>query len=290
VSYLISVRFHDRRKGFHLRAYLRKLAVERRCAMTEAEVGGRLFFLLRFPPGVCEQETRKKLGWALARFICDHIEPDLINRMIRRYDPYRSHEEVDQIQREVLKQLKSSAWEYKHSVYADRREKLAEQVSRYLRDSYQLAVDGYVRFRMKGHFRVLASCVKEAVASYRLDQEYKEFIRLLRHFIHIQVPKVPLIHVVHQSEGGFRLLLADGRPLPQKELDEWGYEGWETPFSHEDYILSALLTAVPEHVVLHTEQPQENVIRTLLQIFKGRIMLCDGCSQCKPAVIWGEDA
>jgi putative sporulation protein YtxC len=289
VNYLISVRFHDRKKELRLRPYLQNLLAERRCSLTLAEIEGRHFFWFQFPPGR-EEEIRKKVGWAVARYICDQIEPDLINWMIRRYDPFRSHEEVGRIRREVFRQLKSSAWEYKKSVYADRREKLAEQVEWYLRENCRLAVDGYVRFRMKGHFRVLASCVKEAVASYRLDQEYKEFIRLLRQFVQLQVPKVPLIHVVHQADGGFRLLLADGRTLPQKELNEWGYEGWETPFSNEDYILGALLTAVPERVVVHTEQRHENVIRTLLQIFKGRIMLCDGCSRCKPAVKWGEDA
>jgi putative sporulation protein YtxC len=293
VSYLISANLRDRTKVNRLSVFLKKFLDNLqkksvRCSMSETAVGPRRFFLLRFGSVRHRRKWRTALSRALADFICDSIEPDLIRRMIRQELHSHAAGEISQIEQVVLRLLESSAWERENAIYASRQEKLADQIATFVEESPKLAVDGFVRFRMKAHCRVLAACVKEAIHDYRLDQEYKEFIRLLRHFVQMQPPKTPLVHVIHEDKGRFRLLGADGAPYVFQEVTNWFREFLESPFSHEDYVVSALLTVVPDQVVLHTKNPEQNVIRTLVQIFEGRIMICDGCGQCRQTIHCGK--
>jgi len=59
------------------------------------------------------------------------------------------------------------------------------------------------------------------------------------------------------------------------------HELMEHTCSREDLIVSTLLSAAPEFVVLHTQQREETIIRTVRKIFEGRIVLCEGCPLCR---------
>ncbi|MFD1424906.1 sporulation protein YtxC [Laceyella tengchongensis] len=297
MAYVISLDHHDRAKIICLSAHLKECVALFQenvlgCHIDESIWGTRYRCTIglerrsRFQ----EREFRKRLGRAVAEFICEHMEPEMIRQIIQREHGLRQQEEVKQIEGRVRRLLETSAWECAKVVYANRRDKIARQVSSFLKGSAELAIDGFARFRMKTYRYVLATCVQEALHDYLLDQEYKEFIHLLRSFVEVQPPKLDFVHLIHEGRGAFRLMQADGTPLAWKEGTEALNEMFEFSLSREDMIVSTLLSIVPQEMCLHTQDPQENVIRTLIQIFEGRLHLCEGCHLCRRPVHCQEDA
>ncbi|SDW95283.1 putative sporulation protein YtxC [Marininema mesophilum] len=238
-----------------------------------------------------EHSLRQQLGQAVADYLITVDEPAFIRQIIAKEFHYRDPQETRQIESYAFHLLVDTEDEVDEEYGSlHRKEKMAQQVAHYLTHTHFLAVDGYFHFRMKRYKKVLIKLVEHAIDEYLLDQEYQEFINLLRHFVASQPSKVPLIHVVHGGgKRRFHLLTVEGKPLSLNEMDGVVDELMADTLSQEDMIVSTLLTAAPEQVVLHSLNPEENVIRTLLQIFSGRITLCEGCVDCKWHFNIGED-
>lgn len=287
MMYQLSLPCDDPQEVEHLRNSLRghiasliKSGVK--CQMDEYCEGARVHFLCygrRKLGHQGDRYLRLGLGAAVADYLMVFKGPKLIRRMITRQYHYPSPDECDEIQGYATDLLQGSTEDEEQPGRA-RREKISRHVAKYLTENHLMAVDGFIRFRMKAFYQSLERLVEHAIGDYLLDQEYKEFIQLLRYFISVQSPKVTLVHIFHVGKRRFYLSKADGSPVTPNEFDTSIHDFIEQAISHEDVIVSTLLTVAPERVVLHTKDHKENVIRTLLQIFDGRIVICHGCQEC----------
>jgi putative sporulation protein YtxC len=253
--------------------------------MKEMGMGERCVILIRLKQWMNEKQ-RDRIAWQvgkiLTRYICDHLEPKWISKMIHSSHHYFTKKEIRQIQQLVLEQLETSAWECQQVIYRSRREKLEKQITGFLKENHHIALDGFVSFRLKTYRKTLMACVEETIQAYRLKRQYHEFIELLRIFIESRPPKIGLVHVIHDNQQ-FHVLKADGTPVLDKDLEPVFMEMADQTASQKDYLMSILLSMTPERIIIHTTCPDENVIKTLMQIFEGRVMTCDGCSQCQPS-------
>lgn len=246
--------------------------------MREERIQSRVFFLCD-DGGKSDEESREirhGIGLAVAGYIRFYHEPQLVRNAVRKAFPFHSSE-ADTVEKAVLRWLEKKR-KRKPSLRFDR--KIAGQVSGFLKHSRRLAVDGFIRFRLKGYHRLFSRLLDQAVRDYRLEQEYQEFIELLRYFVSTQKTQIPVIHVLHFGKSRFHLMKEDGTPLRLKDVEGAVQELMEHTFSREDLIVSTLLSAAPEFVVLHTRQREETIIRTVRKIFEGRIVLCEGCPLC----------
>ncbi|MDQ0416776.1 putative sporulation protein YtxC [Croceifilum oryzae] len=227
-----------------------------------------------------DKEVHREMGDAIASFLCDFAETDLIRGIIQKEHTNIKLDEMDQIEFRAQQLLERNSWSYLRTGYHVRKERISKQIAMYLDSNRVLSIDGFVRFRLKAYRKSLVRCVKDAYEEYQLDKEYRDFIELLRYFVSVQSPKVELIHVVHRGSKQFQLLKEDGTPYQLRELDGAVQELMDQSLSHEDLVVSSLLSIAPEKLVLHTKQQEENVIRTLLQIFEGRVVVCHDCQHC----------
>lgn len=248
------------------------------CQLNEQTIGNRHFFICHWKRKNRFQDKifRKRLGGALADFICSNMESMIVKQIINSKHPFFGKEEKKDIENRVLHLLEGSVWEYAKVIYAHRKDKLARQITAYLKENHFLAIDGFVQFRMKTYRQALAACVDEAVQEYWLDQEYREFINWLRYFVSLESSKLPIVHLFHKGKGQFFLLDEQGVPLfDAKEEIQDSSVAWS-----EDQVVGALLHWVPRQVVIHTKNKEENVIRTIIQIFEDRVTLCEDCHTC----------
>lgn len=284
MDYLISINNDVRSLVIQLGASLREwmaqlLEHHAHCHLNEKTIGNRHFFICHWKrkSRFHDKVFRKRLGAALADFICGGMESIIIKQIIGEKHPFFDMEEKQNIENRVLHLLEGSVWEYAKVVYAHRKEKLARQITAYLKENQFLAIDGFVQFRMKTYRQALAVCVDEAVQEYWLDREYREFIDWLRYFVSLESSKLPIVHVFHEGKGQFYLVDDQGVPLmdSKEEIGPSSPVVWA-----EDQVVGALLHWVPRQVVIHTKNKEENVIRTLMQIFEDRVMLCENCDTC----------
>ncbi|MCS1351572.1 putative sporulation protein YtxC [Mechercharimyces sp. CAU 1602] len=238
-----------------------------------------------------ELRFRYGLGLALADYILSYKAHAIIRSLIQKQFQYAHPEETDEIEAHVHLLLRERERKQKEKgvrlTYEDR---VARGVAHFLAAHQQVAVDGFLHFRMKSYRRSLERVVEKAIEDYMLDQEYKEFIQLLRYFVQIQESKMPLVHVLHVGQRRFRLLDREGSPVQVEVEGSPSSDLMEQVHSHEDLVVSTLLTMAPAHVILHSRHLEENVIRTLVQIFEGRIVVCEGCSDCTASLYLKGDA
>jgi putative sporulation protein YtxC len=251
------------------------------CQIQEQSIGDRYFYFIQctLKRRSQEREIRREIGEQVASFICTYLEESMIEEVIHKhYSQYYSRE-VEQIKVHTNRLFQKNTHTYFRTHYSTRNEKLSKPIFHFLRESKLLAIDGYVRFRLGNYRRALTKCVHDAVDQFLLDQEYQDFISLLKYFVSVQVSKVPLVHIIHRRAKEFELLDAEGTQL---KLNDGGTlkEIVEHSFSHEDLIVSTLLTIAPEKMVLHTKYSEENIVRTLKQIFETRVVVCTGCNIC----------
>jgi putative sporulation protein YtxC len=251
------------------------------CEILESSISDRYFYTVqcKLKRRSLEREVRRAISEELAKYICTYFEDGLIEDAIQKHYPQYYDREIEQIKVHTNRLFQKNTHTYFRTPYNKRFERIGKPIFQFLRDSKLIAVDGYVNFRLDHYRKALAKCVHDAVDQFLLDQEYQDFISLLKYFVSVQDSKIDLVHVMHHRVRKFELLDAQGKPL---ELNDGGtlQEIVEHSFSHEDLIVSTLLTIAPKQIILHTKFPEENIIQTLSQIFEARLKKCKGCSSC----------
>lgn len=162
--------------------------------------------------------------------------------------------------------------------------KLRDTIEEFLAHNRHINADGFLRFRMRHLLPELGETVSEAVDEFLVAKEYTEFIRLLRYFVDIQQPKLPLVHLVLTAEGRCNIFGVDGEPVRHQYLDGFSGDGdCESDVSYEDLLISALITLAPARLILHGKNIQRGneLGDTIRNIFDGRLTECDVCELCR---------
>ena len=87
--------------------------------------------------------------------------------------------------------------------WQSRRRKLSEGIYQCLNEAPELNLDGFMTFRLQSYEQELREMAEYAVDEFMLDQQYEEFVSLLKYFVYFQEPKMPLVHVIHKGKRTF---------------------------------------------------------------------------------------
>ncbi|GFN31644.1 putative sporulation protein YtxC [Paenibacillus xylaniclasticus] len=223
---------------------------------------------------------------ALAEYIIAELEKSLLTAIIRKQYKIEQQEEVDTIVRfcsEMLGSAQVDPSERDAFSEADRRrrkQKVADELEAYLQNNTQLHLTGFVTFRLQTYWNELRDAAEYAIDEFVMDKQYQEFISLLKYFVDLQEPKLPLVHLLHKSGHEFTVCDERLQPLEHKPVDRIVAEMIEYEMNVEDMVISTLVTISPKQIVIHTRQPELQIIRTIESIFGLRVSVCVGCSSC----------
>ena len=128
----------------------------------------------------------------------------------------------------------------------------------------------------------LQDIVDNAYNEFVLNEQYQEFIALLKYFVYFQDTKIPEVHLIHQGNNKFQLLDGNLKQLDISESRDVIVETIDRELNYEDMVVSALISASPKHIYIHTRDPEALSIKTIEQIFEGRTLICTCCKLCKP--------
>lgn len=217
----------------------------------------------------------------LAAFILDEMEHKLLRDIITGH--YRYEDEVDvssieQYCRQVLDQPEPT--EGIPRSRQRRQAKIADHLFHYLEQHNDLNVVGFIRFRLADYMNELREVAEYAIDEFIMDQQYQEFISLLKYFVYIQETKIPVAHLMHRGGNEFTLYNEQMNPIDTQQFDGFTLELLDKEINFEDMIVSTLISVSPQKIVIHTRDPEEQVIKTIMQIFENRAMICTYCKQC----------
>lgn len=216
----------------------------------------------------------------IAVFIVNRLELFLLRKMLLKHYHYDELELNEMMQ--YCKQLLIDTEVCLNSVEQGRVMWIRNQLSVYIQLNSFIDVDGFVQFRLKKYLNDLQEIVDDARNEFLMNEQYQEFIALLKYFVYFQDAKIPEVHLIHQGNNKFQLLDENLQQLDISESRDVIVETIDRELNYEDMVVSALISASPKQIHIHTRDPESQSIKTIQQIFEGRTIICTCCKLCKP--------
>ena len=151
---------------------------------------------------------------------------------------------------------------------------------KYIEKNKNLFLAGFINFRLNNYINVLSEIVDDAVNSFIIEKEYKEFVSLLKLYINSQNSKADTIHVIYSIN--FTVLLDENKNIIENSTDMFNAKFLsDITFSTNDYTLNTLLELLPKKIYIHLiDNTIDEFVKTLSLIFEKRVLVCTDCNIC----------
>lgn len=227
-----------------------------------------------------EKIFRYYLASIITDLLMNEIAKVMMGRIARTKYHYLSEAELKLIVQNAYLYLSNLNEEGDISKTLVRHNQILAEVNQYMEANSRFYLEGFFRFRLKDYFKELEISIEKAVENFLVEQEYNEFLRLLRYFVEIQEPRIDEVHLLVNDKKSFCLLDEQQQPVNKDQLQGVIAE-LNDEVEYEDLLLSALITISPRSIVLHVVNKTE-IVETILNVFRERVSVCRGCDLCRP--------
>ncbi|HHW28016.1 MAG TPA: hypothetical protein GXX21_00465 [Syntrophomonadaceae bacterium] len=237
------------------------------------------FFLIQLSRKNQLGERKFASRFAVAKAISDlfinHLEADYVKDYIEDEYNYCSPQdrfEIVSVTLETLEKLKII-----------RRNRILQSVFDYLAENQIIIIEGFARFRLHGYWAQLRRIVKRTGEEFLAAKDYLEFVRLLRCFIEMQESKIDEVHIFISPDGTFFICDKKGHVIRREHICTPSLSVIDGEFNYKDYLLSMLITLVPETIIFHVSDRiwECDPLRTIQRVFENRVVRCSGCERCQ---------
>ncbi len=157
-------------------------------------------------------------------------------------------------------------------------------VAEVLDTSSNLDLDGIIQFRLRDYVSMLDASVEGMVHQFLTDQEYEEFIAMLRYVLDAHAPSAETLHVFCSDERVW-LCNDNGELVNDPEVVRAAEQVTDEDSVHpEDLAMSILVTRSPCKIVIHDitqAAPWPSFAETCERVFLDRTIRCHHCSVCQ---------
>ncbi|MBP1930322.1 putative sporulation protein YtxC [Ammoniphilus resinae] len=223
---------------------------------------------------------------SISEYIMNCKEEEVIRDILTQEFGFKSIEEQDQVLPFVFHLLNEEEYGGEGELERKRRmqEKIKKKAEDFLLLENTLAIDGFIRFRLKEEWEEWKLVTEHAVDEFLMDKEYKEFIEFVRHLVSIQVPTIELLHVIHIDDKNFWLFDQDWQEISTMSSGNGLLAEGENKVHYEELVLSQLISIAPHHIILHTDQENHHIIYTIKKVFEDKIAICRDCQGCQSLI------
>ena len=153
------------------------------------------------------------------------------------------------------------------------------ELLKYVIENKSIYLDGFVNFRLYKYISLLDEIVDLSVNNFIIEREYNEFINLLKIYINSKEATMDLIHLIYVNNES--ILVDDNKNIisVDENILNAAYLS-DISFSSNDFTLNTLLSILPQKIIIHIIDCEDEFINTLKLIFGSRISICSDCSIC----------
>lgn len=229
------------------------------------------------------EEVKDRLRLIIADTLSDMIMEDMqsviVQRIIQNEYFYIDRKDQDRILRDAL----AIMWGGRNpivnaeTIREQWRYRIWDRIMDHLDTNDELVFDGFVTFRLKDFINELEDAVERAVDDLLIENEYKEFIKLLQYFVEIQDPKMDEVHVLQQEDKRYILLDSDFKVIHNEMLEQLAREITDKEISHDDLLISSLITIAPCKITIHEYDKIKNIelLNTINNVFTGKVVMSE---------------
>lgn len=221
----------------------------------------------------------KKISDILSSLVIDLYEEEIIQKLLQSEYFYFNDFEQKKILENTIYDLYDedeslNSQEVKYNL-------ISNSFYIYLSSHHSILLKGFITFRLKDYFEMILEQIDKSVNKYIIEQEYSEFISLLKMYVNSENPKCDLIHLVYNNSKP--ILLDSNRSLISLDFNTLGAKYLsDISFSSNDIALNTLLNLVPKKIYIHLapDNCKDEFLNTLKLVFEDRIIFCNDCSIC----------
>ena len=206
----------------------------------------------------------------LVCLILDNFEHELLKKLIIQNYFYFDSLEINKVL-DICEDILCDSDEFS---FENRYNILLDNLYDYISENNKLYLNGFLSFQNKTYSNYLSDVVDVAVNKFIIEREYLEFISLLKMYINSHSSSTNLVSLYYNEsvstlfDENNNLIDIKGDSFDTKYLSD-------ISFSSNDYILNALLTLIPEKIVIHLSNSNiDEFINTLSLIFENRVTIC----------------
>ncbi|MGP7816730.1 putative sporulation protein YtxC [Niallia sp. 01092] len=150
---------------------------------------------------------------------------------------------------------------------------LTEAIEEIFQGDVSFSFDSFVTFRLRTFMEVLKKYIEISIDEYKMEQEYQVFIQTLRDFLSDRVSKKQTIHVLLDLDIQF--YDEHYREMTQQDIMMM----WDKKlFAHQSvyidpFSIGPLLSLAPNKIYLYTEDREQPIVRTIVNIFEERVQI-----------------
>ncbi|RSD27676.1 sporulation protein YtxC [Mesobacillus subterraneus] len=140
-------------------------------------------------------------------------------------------------------------------------------------EKVSFSFDSFVMFRMKGYIEQLSKWVEIAIDEYKMEQEYQVFLHTLRKFLDDRKPQMTHLYLVIDEN----MVFYNQHFAEMKRSDLFKIIDRKLLVNHPVYVdsgtIAPLLSIAPKTIYLYTEEPQQPLVRTIINLFEERVKI-----------------
>ncbi|AGT33062.1 sporulation protein [Geobacillus genomosp. 3] len=212
----------------------------------------------------------------LTAFVRGSVEDRLLLSIISDVFYFRDREEQQQILALAHSFLDGERRDYRkgEGFAASRMALLREAFASFLRDGLSFSFSSFATFRLRPYIERLQHYVELAIDEYKLEQEYQNFVQMLRDCVAAREPKRLRLYLVHDPP---RFLFYDShrRELSAEEVKQLidRHLVVSQPMYIDSSVLAPLVSLAPAEIELYTDHPDDGMVQTLQNVFQERLCL-----------------
>lgn len=150
---------------------------------------------------------------------------------------------------------------------------IKKAVNEIFNEKISFSFDSFVKFRLKAYVEQLSQWVEIAIDEYKMEQEYQVFVHTLRSFLAERKAQLDHMYLVIEENMSFY----DQYFTEMKRSELFKAIDRKLLVNHPVYVdsgtIAPLLSIAPENIYLYTDDSQQPLVRTIINIFEERVKI-----------------
>lgn len=150
---------------------------------------------------------------------------------------------------------------------------IEKAVNEIFNEKISFSFDSFVKFRLKAYVEQLSQWVEIAIDEYKMEQEYQVFVHTLRNFLADRKPQLAHLYLVIDENMSFY----DQYFIEMKRSELFKAIDRKLLVNHPVYVdsgtIAPLLSIAPKNIYLYTDDAQQPLVRTIINIFEERVQI-----------------